>query len=209
MIRLLRIAVVAPVLAACACSASYPTVPSEPTPVTMQILVNRPLGAAVADSAYSFSAYALRSDFAWEDVTAAAEWRSSSTAVLRPFNVDGTFMATGPGSASVLVRHEGLAASFDVTVLAAPPLHRPRLSVSVLPDPRVVGGSGSAAATLSPLSGSSVTVTADAIWESSDPSVVTVDRGRLVGVGPGTATITASYQGLSDSVRVSVAPPSR
>lgn len=32
-------------------------------------------------------------------------------------------------------------------------------------------------------------------WSTSDPAIATVDNGRVTGVGPGTATITATYQG--------------
>ncbi len=44
-------------------------------------------------------------------------------------------------------------------------------------------------------------------WISSDPSIVTVDdTGGLAGVGPGTATITASVKGIQGTSRVRVGP---
>jgi len=42
-------------------------------------------------------------------------------------------------------------------------------------------------------------------WESSDPSVATVDdKGNVVGIGPGQCTITASVGGKSDTLDISI-----
>lgn len=41
-------------------------------------------------------------------------------------------------------------------------------------------------------------------WESSDETVVTVENGKLTAVGFGSATVTATYEGISDSVTVRV-----
>jgi Bacterial Ig-like domain (group 2) len=55
--------------------------------------------------------------------------------------------------------------------------------------------------------GSPLDVTGEAIWESSDPSVVAVSRrGEVTAVGLGTAKITASYQGKQSSLDVTVVP---
>lgn len=53
--------------------------------------------------------------------------------------------------------------------------------------------------------GTEVDVTADAEWTTDNPSAARADEGRLVGVEPGEATITASHAELSRSVRVVVA----
>ena len=45
---------------------------------------------------------------------------------------------------------------------------------------------------------------AEADWESSDPAVATVSEGVLTAVGGGNATITATYEGQSADVPVSV-----
>lgn len=50
-------------------------------------------------------------------------------------------------------------------------------------------------------------VTDEATYTTSDPAVATVDANGLVtAVGPGTATITVSYQGFTDTVTVTVNP---
>lgn len=51
---------------------------------------------------------------------------------------------------------------------------------------------------------SSVDVTSKAQWSSSAVSVATVSAGKVTGVSGGTATVTASYEGRSDSAEVTV-----
>jgi uncharacterized protein YjdB len=80
-------------------------------------------------------------------------------------------------------------------------------SLAVTPDPgaATVGGTQqmTATATLTP-SGTKVVTTA-AVWTSSDESVATVDNGGLVtGVAAGTANITATYAGQSDTVATTI-----
>ena len=61
--------------------------------------------------------------------------------------------------------------------------------------------------------GTSETVTTLATWRSSDPGVATVSNTGLVtsvaapGVGAGATTITATYQGTSGTVRITVTIP--
>lgn len=63
-------------------------------------------------------------------------------------------------------------------------------------------------ATLNMSDGSTQDVTASATWTSSDETVATVSTGGLVtGVAEGTATITATAQGQSDTCAVTVPAP--
>lgn len=48
-------------------------------------------------------------------------------------------------------------------------------------------------------------VTSLATWKSSNTSVATISGGTIKGVGPGPATITATYKGASDSGTITVA----
>jgi len=56
---------------------------------------------------------------------------------------------------------------------------------------------------LATISGSSSKkdVTGEATWKSSNTSYVKVDKGILTGVGKGTATISATYKGITTSIR--------
>lgn len=47
-------------------------------------------------------------------------------------------------------------------------------------------------------------VTAEADWDTSDPEVAIVEEGVVTGVSAGTATITAAYRGVSNSLVVTV-----
>lgn len=51
---------------------------------------------------------------------------------------------------------------------------------------------------------SSEDVTGQATWGSLDEAIATVDKGVVTGVAPGEASITASFQGKSDTVTVTV-----
>ena len=199
--RMLALVVLA--LVACACDASYPTTPSELGVVGLQLQLQNPFGNAIVGSTYNFAAYALRSDTAWENVSGKSDWRTSNIGVLRPAGANGAFNATGIGIASILVRYQGFLQSLDVTVIEAP--DRPRISVGVS-QRFSLGDTGTASAFLFSASGAFSVVTGDTAYASSDPRVLAVDGTRLTALAIGTATITGTYQGLSDFVRVSVAP---
>ncbi|MGC5326017.1 Ig-like domain-containing protein [Brevibacillus sp. SYSU BS000544] len=51
---------------------------------------------------------------------------------------------------------------------------------------------------------STVDVTKDAKWTSDDSSVITVDKGEVKAIAPGTATITATYGGKTVKLKVEV-----
>ncbi|WP_236574569.1 Ig-like domain-containing protein [Nocardiopsis sp. FR26] len=63
-------------------------------------------------------------------------------------------------------------------------------------------------ATLTYTNASTEDVTGAASWVSDDPAVATVDSAGLVSaVGEGTATITATHSGLSDTCLATVPAP--
>ena len=71
----------------------------------------------------------------------------------------------------------------------------------------VVGGRSQFAANASLSDGRVQNVTAEAGWSSSAPAVATVAGGLVTGVGPGDATITATYQSVRGAAHVVVASP--
>jgi len=66
------------------------------------------------------------------------------------------------------------------------------------------GAIGALTATAAYDDATTVDVTADASWSSSDTAVATVSAGFVTGVAPGTATVTASYSGQTDTSAVTV-----
>lgn len=55
--------------------------------------------------------------------------------------------------------------------------------------------------------GATKDVTADAVWTSSDTSVLTIDKGQITLVSAGTATVTAKYSGLTATFKATVSSP--
>ena len=190
------------------CEASYPTRPDTPTPVALQVHYLRPVGYAAVRSSYTFAAYVLRSDGAWENVTTRAAWSAPDPAVLRSSGF-GVFLADAPGASGVRVEYGGLATFVDMFVIDPSVQPYPRLTIAP-GTPVVIGASSQATASFQSAAGAAAqAVTADAIWTSSDPAVATVAAGRVTAVGPGTTRITATFQGVSNFYGWSVPPPAQ
>ena len=60
------------------------------------------------------------------------------------------------------------------------------------------------AATATYSDGSTADVTAQATWTSSAPATATVSAGFVTGLAAGAATVTATYQGQTDTCAVTV-----
>ena len=127
-------------------------------------------------------------------------WTSSSPAVA---TVSTTGLVTGlsPGIAVIIASVDGKQGSATVTVRSVPVV-----SVSVTPSTAstIVGQSVTLTATTK--DGAGNTLTGRVVgWTSSNTSIATVtSSGVVTGVGSGTATITASSEGVSGSATVTV-----
>ena len=79
-------------------------------------------------------------------------------------------------------------------------------SISVTPATLSVadGEIGALAATATYSDASTADVTAEASWSSSDPTKATVSAGFVTGVAAGASTVTATYQGQTDTCAVTV-----
>lgn len=78
------------------------------------------------------------------------------------------------------------------------------LDVAPVSLPLLDGEIGKLTATATYDDASTGDVTADADWTSSDPAIATVSAGFVTAQAPGSATATATYQGMSDTVDVTV-----
>lgn len=118
-------------------------------------------------------------------------------------SADGRAVARREGEARVEASAERFMAITRVRVRQKPAQVEVRSSSSVLG----VGGSETLKVTLRDARGNEITGRG-ATWVSSNPSVVSVDSaGRVRAVSVGTATITASAEGASGSVEVTVGRP--
>jgi len=129
-------------------------------------------------------------------------WSSSDTAVAI-VSVAGLVSAVRPGVARIAVSADGRSATATVTVLARAVAgvqlspSGPSLLVGALVQLRAVPVDDAGA----PLADRPV------FWLSSDPRVAAVDiTGSVNGLAPGVATITATSEGRSASVGVTVSP---
>ena len=208
--RAIRAGLVSVSLAATiSCRPSYPTTPGDLGPVALEVHYTSAT-SFLTPGGRLFRAYVLKADGAYEDVTSKTSWSSSDTSVLRPSAVAGNMVAVAPGIVELRAQYAGLTNSIWLTVIASqsPPYAYPYLDISS-GDPRVVANTSRAVARLNLASRVSQDVTAFVTWESSNNRVVTVERGLVSAIGPGTAQITASYDGLTAWYGLSVEPPSR
>ncbi|UBO73676.1 beta strand repeat-containing protein [Aeromonas rivuli] len=138
------------------------------------------------------------------DVTADVNWTSSDPAVATVGLNTGLVTAVLPGTATITGTLGGQTVTLSVTVTSAV-LNPGGLTITVPPLTLAAGLTGQLAVTGSYSDGSSVDVTADVSWTSSDPSVATVGlTGLVTALLPGTATITATLDGQSTTLLVSV-----
>ena len=137
-------------------------------------------------------------------VVAGAEfsWSSSEESVAT-VGAGGLVTAVAPGSATVTATAGGVTGSSEVSVRS------PVASVSVTPSEGtlVVGDTLRLSAGAYDADGVAV-ADAEFSWSSSDESVATVGAGGLVtAVAPGSATVTATADGVTGSSEVSVRSP--
>ncbi len=129
-------------------------------------------------------------------------WTSSDESVAT-VDQNGVVTAVAPGSAVITASAGGKSDSCEVTVNAYVPPVIPVESVTLDNNSLTLteGDTGSLNASVNPDNATDKTV----VWTSSDESVATVDQnGVVTAVAPGSAVITASAGGKSDSCEVTV-----
>jgi hypothetical protein len=191
-------------LIATSCQASYPTQPTQAVPVALRVHYLTATGVEPVGTGRGFSAYLLNSDGAYENVTDRATWSSSDPTVLQR-DAHSFFRAVATGAAEIVARYTGLQSSVWVVVVQPESQAYPHLAIAP-GDPHTLGQRAQAVATLRVSSSESLIVTDAATWSSTDTRVITVDRGAVTGVGPGTAQILVSYGGLSTWYGLSIQP---
>jgi hypothetical protein len=216
LISLLRAALVTALyVASTSCTASYPTEPTKARPVALYLAYAAPKGRAAPGSnnvinGYSFTAYTIDTDGAYERVTDRAAWSSSDEGIVRSLttlspSISRSFLAVSPGSATVTARFQGLEATAPVLIVESAVLSAtPRIDLTWNGQNSVGTVSSARAFFRTP----NQDVTGFASWTSSNPEVATVDRGTIRAVSSGTTMITANIDGLVDWFWFSVVPKS-
>jgi hypothetical protein len=140
-----------------------------------------------------------------QDLTSAATWTSSASSIATVSNAPtSTGVATGvaPGSTTISAAFAGQVGTATLTVNNAT-----LTSIAVTPtnDSIPLGASVQMTATGSFSNGSSINITAQAAWSSSNPGVVTVNPfGLASSVASGTSTLKAALDGVSGTTILTV-----
>ena len=180
-------------------SATAPVVPDSPRPTT--VTVSPPTAELVAGATVQLRAE-VRDQNASVMAGAAVTWTSSETSVA---TVDAAGLVTGVsagGPVTITATSGGQSGAAQITVL--PP---PVASVEVTPSeaPILVGDSEQLTAVTTDAEGNVLTGRA-VTWQSSNPSVASVDvSGLVTGVSRGgPVTITATSEGQSGTAQITV-----
>jgi hypothetical protein len=172
----------------------------------VSISVTPPTATLNVGATEQFTATASYSDGATANVTSSATWTVGTGSVATISNV-GLATATAAGSTSITATLSGVSSSANLTVQVPPPT---LVSVSVTPaNPSIqVGATQQFTATANYSNGSTTNVTSTATWSSSATAVATINTsGLATGVTAGSATMTATYQGVSGSTILTVLLP--
>ncbi|MBW2258446.1 MAG: Ig-like domain-containing protein [Deltaproteobacteria bacterium] len=142
----------------------------------------------------TLTATALFVDGRIADVSRDVRWRSEDEAVAE-VSEDGRVRAAGRGETRVFADFWDMTA-FPTTVVVAPP--PVALAVVQVPKVLLAGRKAAVKAVAEYADGSRADVTSFAQWTSSDPRVLEVGQdGVLAALAPGSATVTAGWQGVT------------
>ena len=146
------------------------------------------------------TAYEKPSASAVQDVTNTATWQSSNPAVATVSST-GLLTALTLGSTVITATDQATTGSLVVTVVAKSVTAVLVVGPTTLPTGQAVVLTASATTT-----GGKQVVTDGVTWQSSNPAVASVaGDGTLTALSRGTTTVSATYQGVTGTLAVTVA----
>ncbi|MBT1072046.1 Ig-like domain-containing protein [Pelotalea chapellei] len=190
------------------------TVLTVSAPVPVSITITTPASDnLIVGANRDFTVTATMSDGTPQIVTPDSEWSTSDAAIATVGNAapdKGKVTGVAAGSATISAVYAGLTATANVTVAA-----KVVQSLAIDPPPATFLSITSPFTfqTLTPVQftatatyndGSTQVVTAQAAWTSSLPNSVSVNNGLVTPISANTAIITASFEGLKQTVTVIV-----
>jgi uncharacterized protein YjdB len=149
-----------------------------------------------------FIATALFIDGSSQDLSSTAVWASSNTAIATISSPGGLATALAPGTAVISATFQGVSGSATLTVTTAV-----LAAITVSPPiPTIAIGTGvQFVATGLFTDGTAQPLTTGVTWVSSDPAVASISpTGLATALAPGTAVISATFQGVSGSATLTV-----
>ena len=176
---------------------------AEPTgPVVTTIVVTAPAGPLQVGATFALTAEVR--DQTGAIITGKTLAWSSANAAVASVSSAGVVTGEGPGSTTITASVDGKNGSAGISVAQASVF---AVTISPLAGPVTAGATTPLTAVVSDRSGTALSgrrIT----WSSSAPLVATVDGiGRLGALSPGVTTVTASSEGVSGSLAVTVSAP--
>jgi uncharacterized protein YjdB len=177
------------------------------SPLVVESIVLSPESGTVAPGdTIQFTAQATLSDGSTADVSGAAVWESSNPGVATVFA--GLVIGVEEGTAGITATFGGVAGGpVTVTVIGVPPVVE-SIELTFESDSIGAGDTVQFTATATYPDGTTVEITGEASWSSSDPDVATIVAGLATGESEGTAVITATVDGVqSDPITLTITAP--
>ena len=197
------------ILPSCGSSSSSQTQPPPPSLSSITVTPSRPSIAPGATQ--RFLATGNYTDGSTKNLTSSATWSSSSnaTATIETSGQQNPGLATGlaTGSTTITAAVNGVSGTASLSVSNAA---LTSIFVSPATSTITVGGSAQFSAYGNFSDGSTQNITATATWSSSNNAVATVEStgqaspGQASGLEAGSATVTATSQGASQSAPITV-----
>jgi hypothetical protein len=173
----------------------------------VSIAVNPSNPEIAIDTSMHFIAMGTFDDASTQDLTDQVMWDSSDIGIATISNsvgIKGKATSVTDGSTTIAAMLGLISGNTTLTVTPAT-----IVSVEVTPeDPDIVDGLEQQFVAMGTFSDASVQdITEDAIWDSSDEGVATIDsHGLATSVSDGTTTITATFDMVSDNTTLTVTP---
>lgn len=150
----------------------------------------------------SMTAFGIATNGAETDITSRVLWASSNTDVVSV--VSGNLTANAVGNATISASLGTLSAEVSVVV------REPYIALAIAPRAATLqpGDTFQLSAVATRFDGTSIDVTGQVTWTSSNPAVMSISPSGLVTAKlKGTASITAAFRQLSDTISLSVGEP--
>jgi uncharacterized protein YjdB len=181
--------------------------PSSSTKLLTAIAATPSTASLAVGATEQFTAKATYSDGSSADVTASATW-TDANAQIATITASGMATAVAAGSTTVTAAMGSVSGNATLTVAASP---KTLTSVAVSPATATIasGATQQFTATATYSDSSTADVTATVAWTSSSAAVATINSsGLATAVATGSATFTATVNGVSGSAAITVpAPP--
>jgi uncharacterized protein YjdB len=182
--------------------------PSGSTKLLTAIATTPSTASLAVGATEQFTAKATYSDGSTADVTASATW-TDANAQIATITASGMATAVAAGSTTVTAAMGSISGSATLTVAAS---SKTLTSIAVSPATATIasGATQQFTATATYNDSSTADVTATVAWTSSSAAVATINSsGLATAVAAGSATITATMNGVSGSAAITVPAPPR